>query len=124
MTDDIRDSASSDTLTPRTMTPLDHDGDGARSHDDDAELLFDGADATGFRERWQQVQSRFVDDPRGAVSDADALVDDVTRSLSRRFASQKTALEQRWSQGEDVETEDLRVTLQRYRALFERLLAA
>lgn len=90
---------------------------------DDA-LLFSGDDAQSFRERWEQVQSRFVDDPRGAVQDADALVADVTESLTSSFAEQKTSLEQQWSAGDDVETEDLRLTLRRYRELFERLLAA
>lgn len=31
-------------------------------------------DAAGFRERWRAVQARFVDDPRGAVSEADDLI--------------------------------------------------
>jgi hypothetical protein len=99
------------------------DDDRTRDGGHDA-ALFDGQDARLFRERWQQVQSRFVDDPRGAVADADALVSDVTQTLSSRFAEQKTTLEQHWSQGDDVQTEDLRQTIQRYRTLFERLLAA
>ena len=72
----------------------------------------------------EQVQSRFVDDPRAAVADADSLVSDVTQSLTTRFAAQRSNLEQQWSEGEDAETEDLRQTMQRYRTLFERLLAA
>jgi len=86
--------------------------------------LFEDTDAQSFRDRWQQVQSRFVDDPRGAVADADALVSDVTQTLTSRFADQRSGLERQWSEGEDVQTEDLRQTMQRYRTLFERLLAA
>jgi hypothetical protein len=86
--------------------------------------LFEDTDAESFRDRWQQVQSRFVDDPRGAVADADALVSDVTQTLTTRFADQRSGLERQWSEGEDVQTEDLRQTMQRYRTLFERLLAA
>ena len=115
-----------------TMTTLGRDQDArdqeVRDDDNrtsgDSQLLFDQQDATSFRERWEQVQSRFVDDPRAAVADADALVSDVTQSLTNRFADQRSGLEQQWSQGEDVETEDLRQTMQRYRTLFERLLAA
>lgn len=92
--------------------------------DADSQMLFEDADAESFRERWQQVQSRFVDDPRGAVADADSLVSDVTQTLSTRFADQRSGLERQWSEGEDVQTEDLRQTMQRYRTLFERLLAA
>ena len=91
---------------------------------DDMTELFQGDDAASFRSRWEQVQSRFVDDPRGAVEEADALVTDVTESLTSRFADEKASLEQQWARGDDVETEDLRNTLRRYRALFERLLAA
>ena len=86
--------------------------------------LFEDSDALSFRDRWQQVQSRFVDDPRGAVADADALISDVTQTLTSRFADQRCGLERQWSEGEDVQTEDLRQTMQRYRTLFERLLAA
>ena len=96
-----------------------------RASDDQVDqMLFDGDDADSFRERWQQVQSRFVDDPRGAVADADALVGDVTKTLTSRFAAERSGLERQWSEGEDVQTEDLRQTMQRYRTLFERLLAA
>jgi len=94
------------------------------SGDGDMQLLFDEQDATSFRERWEQVQSRFVDDPREAVAEADNLVSDVTQSLASKFADQRSGLEQQWSKGEDVQTEDLRQTMQRYRTLFERLLAA
>jgi len=97
---------------------------GSMATDGDSQLLFDQQDAMSFRQRWEQVQSRFVDDPRAAVADADALVSDVTQSLTNRFADQRSGLEQQWSQGEDVQTEDLRQTMQRYRTLFERLLAA
>jgi len=97
---------------------------GSMATDGDSQLLFDQQDAMSFRERWEQVQSRFVDDPRAAVAEADALVSDVTQSLTNRFAEQRSGLERQWSQGEDVETEDLRQTMQRYRTLFERLLAA
>jgi hypothetical protein len=90
----------------------------------DGAELFDSSDAQSFRERWDRVQSKFVDDPRAAVEEADSLVADVTDSLTSRFAQQKSTLEQQWSQGDDAQTEDLRMTLQRYRTLFERLLAA
>jgi hypothetical protein len=107
-----------------TMTQTDEQTDQKTDQRDETALLFDADDAQSFRQRWEKVQSRFVDDPRAAVQDADALVSDVTQSLTSRFAEQKSSLEQRWTQGDDVQTEDLRVTLQRYRALFERLLAA
>jgi hypothetical protein len=120
MTEHIYGTTDGDTLSP--IGEQDESAD--MREQTDTQDLFAGEDATLFRERWQHVQSRFVDDPRGAVADADALVSDVTQSLTSRFAEQKTTLEQQWSKGDDAETEDLRQTMQRYRTLFERLLAA
>lgn len=96
----------------------------AGSDEADAQLLFTSDNASLFRDRWRDVQGRFVDDPRGAVQAADALVTEVTQSLVKNFAQQKEELESQWSGGGDAETEDLRLALRRYRALFERLLAA
>lgn len=92
-----------------------------------------GADSTqllgtqqldSLMERWQQIQVTFVDEPRRAVEEADLLVAELMEQLTRVFALQRDALESQWSSGRDVSTEDLRVGLQRYRSLFQRLLAA
>jgi len=77
-----------------------------------------------FRGRWESVQADFVDDPRHAVEDADHLVTEAIERLSRVFTDERTQLEHHWNRGDDVSTEDLRLALQRYRAFFERLLAA
>jgi hypothetical protein len=63
-----------------------------------------------------------VDDPRAAVERADALVVEVVQILTTSFTDERSRLEQQWSQGEDVSTEDLRQALHRYRSFFERLL--
>lgn len=80
-------------------------------------------DADGFRRRWETIQSGFVDEPRQSMQAADALVDDVIRSLSAAFAREREGLEEQWSSGDDVSTEDLRRGLQRYRSFFNRLLS-
>ena len=46
------------------------------------------------------------------------------KRVAEGFATERERLEQQWGRGEDVSTEDLRVTLQRYRGFFERLLSA
>lgn len=74
-------------------------------------------------EQWRQIQANFVDDPRNAVSEAHGLVSELVDGIVRQFESERTQLEQRWSSGEDVSTEDLRRCLQRYRDFFGRLLA-
>src|SRR5256885_2303646 len=63
----------------------------------------------------KEIQAQFVDEPRSAVQDADALVADLMQRLARTFAAERAQLESRWASGEDVSTEDLRQGLRRYR---------
>jgi len=77
-----------------------------------------------LRERWEEIQSGFVDQPQTAVEDADALVTDLMQRITGRFSSERQRLEDQWAKGDDVSTEDLRVALTRYRSFFDRLLSA
>ena len=81
-----------------------------------------GGDQERFVARWQEIQAEFVDEPRRAVDDADALVVDMMDRLARMLASERERLGS-FGQAGQVSTEDLRQGLQRYRALFEWLLA-
>jgi hypothetical protein len=74
-------------------------------------------------QRWRQIQGDFVDDPRNSVAEAHALVSELIDGIVQRFEGEREQLEQRWSQGEDVSTDDLRLCLQRYRDFFGRLLS-
>jgi hypothetical protein len=80
-------------------------------------------DHESLRNRWEAIQAGFVDEPRRAVEDADALVAQVIRQLAESFAAERTRLEAQWSRGDQVGTEDLRVALQRYRSFFQDLLS-
>jgi len=95
-------------------------GVGDQSH---AQLLADD-ELQSILVPWKDIQAEFVDEPRRAVQDADALVADLMQRLARTFASERGQLESRWASGDDVSTEDLRRGLRRYRSFFERLLAA
>jgi glutathione S-transferase len=75
-------------------------------------------------ERWQRAQAAFVDDPREAVQEAGAIVQDVLGRLDESFESERGRLESTWAAGDEPSTEDLRLALRRYRMFFERLLAA
>ena len=77
-----------------------------------------------LRSRWETTQTRFVDEPRRSVEEADQLVGEVLRILADTYASERSALEQQWGSGEEASTEALRLILQRYRAFFNRLLTA
>jgi len=91
---------------------------------DEAGSLLPEGEESDFRRRWEEIQTRFVDDPRQAVEDADALVAGVMQRIAEGFAQARDGLEGQWSRGEDVGTEELRVALQRYRGFFRRLLSA
>ncbi|MGA5820943.1 hypothetical protein ACPC54_24125 [Kitasatospora sp. NPDC094028] len=104
--------------------------DGAEPADDGEreghDALLPPGEADELRARWQEVQTRFVDDPREAVRDADELVADLMRRLAEYFAGRKNGLESQWNRDGDGETdtEDLRVALKQYRAFFDRLLSS
>jgi hypothetical protein len=94
-----------------------------------------------FVNRWHDVQARFVDDPAGAIRDADALVNQAMQArgypmgefelraenisvdhpqVVRNYRAAHTIAVRR-ERGEAT-TEDLRHALVYYRALFEELL--
>jgi hypothetical protein len=77
-----------------------------------------------LRHRWDTIQTAFVDEPRQAVEEADSLVAQTMKRVAEVFAQERASLEQQWTRGEDVSTEDLRLALKRYRSFFDRLLAA
>ena len=85
--------------------------------------LFPENEATNFRHRWTEIQAAFVDEPRRAVEQGDALVADVIKRVAGSFADERSKLEGQWGRGDNVSTEDLRVALQRYRTFFDRLLS-
>jgi hypothetical protein len=86
--------------------------------------LFDADEGAELRDRWGAIQTGFVDEPRQAVEEADALVADLMRRLAQSFSEERKGLEGQWDRGDDVSTEDLRVALRRYRSFFTRLLSA
>jgi hypothetical protein len=91
---------------------------------DHVSTLFPVAEAERFRSDWRGVQTDFVDEPRRAVEEADQLVARTITRLAEIFAEERSKLEEQWSRGDDISTEDLRLALQRYRSFFDRLLSA
>ena len=88
-----------------------------------SEGLLSREESEHFRTRWNKIQSKFMDEPRSAVQQADALVSEVVEQITQMFANEHSSLESQWNQGNDVSTEDLRKVLQRYRFFFNRLVA-
>ncbi len=99
-------------------------------------------DADRFAAEWRSVQARFVDEPRGAVVEADRLIGDVMRSRGYPVDDPSRRLDDlsvehghvlnhyragreiivRHQRGEAT-TEDLRQAMVHFRALFEELVA-
>jgi hypothetical protein len=97
-----------------------------------------------FSEEWRQVQARFVDDPSGAISQADSLVQEVMLArgfdtetdFDRRVADvsvQHAQVVPQYRQAHEiaerhaasgVATEELRQAMVHYRAVFDDLLEA
>jgi hypothetical protein len=115
-----RDLAEANRVATADARPV---TDAPAAHDDRAMALFAGEETSGYRTRWDAIQTGFVDEPRRAVEEADALVAQVIKRLTEVFADERTTLEHQWDRGEQVSTEDLRQALRRYRSFFERLLA-
>ena len=109
--------AHANVVADATMPRAAADADDAR-----ATPLFAEGESEEFRGRWTDIQAGFVDEPREAVERADALVAAAIKRLAEIFANERSSLEQQWSEGADVSTEDLRVALRRYRSFFDRLL--
>jgi FtsZ-interacting cell division protein ZipA len=98
-------------------------------------------DRSSFSVRWKEVQARFVDDPRGAVTVADSLVTDVMQlrgypigEFDQRAADLSVdypMIVDNYRAAHDIavrhsagkaSTEDLRQAMVHYRALFQELL--
>lgn len=94
----------------------------ALADDTTAPLLVEGT--AELQLRWNDAQAAFVDDPRRAAQEASGLVQEVLDRLARTFDDEQARLEATWTAGSEPSTEDLRLSLRRYREFFDRLLAA
>ncbi len=73
-------------------------------------------DPAGLRDQWQHVQGTFVDDPQRAVQEASVLVERTLREIQENVTRGQIT--------DPTSTEELRVSFQRYREFFQRLLSA
>ncbi|WP_330438860.1 hypothetical protein OHB44_28495 [Micromonospora sp. NBC_00821] len=83
--------------------------------------LLDTDTAQGFRDRWRDVQLRFVDDPQAAAGEAQSLVEEAIQALSSALAAQKSTLGG-WQDAGSADTEQLRMAVRNYRDFLDRVL--
>ena len=93
------------------------------THDVRPEEFFPPERRQQLKGTWLDIQRAFIDEPKRAVQNADGLVKEILGAVSQRFEGARHSLEVEWNRGEQASTEALRVALQRYRALFDRLLS-
>ncbi|MBV8050624.1 MAG: hypothetical protein JOZ80_05515 [Acidobacteriaceae bacterium] len=111
-------------VDPQAPKPVLSERDSERSSmRDGGPPLFPENELGDLRDRWNRIQTDFVDEPRKAVEQADGLVASAMKRLAEVFAEERSKLEQQWDRGDKVSTEDLRLALQRYRTFFHRLLS-
>jgi hypothetical protein len=90
--------------------------------DERSDEMIVAADVERLQGQWHEMQAGFVDDPRKAVEEADALIGAAMAALTARFESQRRALTGGWRDAGTADTEELRMTLQRYRYIFDYLV--
>jgi hypothetical protein len=93
------------------------------SRDSELSPLFSDDEERAFRNRWKDIQTGFVDEPRQSVEQADELIAKLLQRLAASFSEQRSHLEQQWEKSDSASTEDLRLALRRYRSFFDRLLS-
>ena len=123
-TTDIADQAKPEKRDQNGEMTRDATARDAKSTGNGEVALFDEGEANDLRRRWSDIQTTFVDRPKDSVAQADELVAQTIKQLAEGFAGERDNLEEIWSSGGDVSTEELRLALQRYRSFFERLLNA
>jgi hypothetical protein len=94
---------------------------------DRGEPLLSGSEADQLRTRWHEVQHEFVDDPQRAVDEAAKLVALAADRVTSMLRDQVGALDETRTVGSandgEPATEQLRIVMQRYHVLLDRVLA-
>jgi hypothetical protein len=95
-------------------------------------------DAAHYTEQWQQIQFKFVDDPHASVTEAADIIAQVTakmeaaiqerqRAIEERqhaIAEQQRSLRDRWGDGTNADTENMRETLRMYKTFLDQLIGS
>jgi hypothetical protein len=108
-------------MVPVQVGPEEQVGPGGQVVPESGPLL---SDAGLWEQRWSDVQASFVDDPGTSIHDADVLVTQAMEDLAKALIARRDTLQSRWRSTEaPPDTEELRLTIQGYRALLFGLLS-
>lgn len=116
------------TTTDNHPATVDQSGNGRtvrQEHDGTTAAFLEPETVQEFRDRWREVQLRFVDDPSGAAADAQRLVEESVEALTTALAERRAELG-RWqgdgATGDAADTEQLRTVVRRHREFLDRIL--
>lgn len=77
-----------------------------------------------LQHRWLITQAQLLDNPRDAVHEAGVLVAEAMQLVAAVFGEQREQIERDWKENADLDTDELRAVMQRYRKLFQYVLRA
>jgi hypothetical protein len=115
------------TRTPQDATRTPPDTTTTRAQQDTTPAqpeagIWDPAQAERLRQRWQEMQTRFVEDPEATVTEARQLLDEAVQSLTDNVHEREEQLARTGARGSDS-TEGKRDAVLQYHRLLDRLLA-
>jgi hypothetical protein len=79
------------------------------------------SDAQAIRDRWRELQLRFIDDPESVAGEAEHLVEEAVHQLTAALNEARTGLG-RWHDQHGGDTEQLRAAVRGYRDFLDRVL--
>ena len=112
---DITAAQSASTRVVAQPAPQKMNGDGPQP-------WFRNDEDESIHSRWMEIQTKFVDTPDQAVSQGDELVSETVEQMKEMISSLYSSVCDKWSNHNDLSTEDMRIQMQDYRALLNRLL--
>jgi hypothetical protein len=77
-----------------------------------------------LQHRWLVTQAQLLDDPRDAVREAGLLIGDAMQFVTSTFTDHRDRIEREWKNNDQLNTDELRTIMRRYRNLFQYVLSA
>lgn len=77
-----------------------------------------------LQHRWLVTQAQLLDDPRDAVREAGLLIGDAMQFVTSTFTDHRDRIEREWKNNDELDTDELRTIMRRYRNLFQYVLSA
>ncbi|MEV6927768.1 hypothetical protein AB0M46_25155 [Dactylosporangium sp. NPDC051485] len=108
--------------TPPEPTPSAPTGSASPTTTPAEAPLWTDVRADGFRRRWHELQTQFVEDPKATVAEARQIIDDAVQALADSVHDREEELARAGARTSDS-TEGMRGTVLQYHKLLDRVLS-